>query len=223
MKSKSAIFLVALSLSGLLIGCHKTAINQVRTGYMEFNKTTTLGQAIDHSFQNGKWTSFTTPKGATIVEFDGSAPLSAFSNGPLSCQPNVICMALLKKFTADCEANDPIVAKLRQVNLELNDIRHQQDVLDSRWMNEPGFQEKIGLGEFNRQQDELRATADKLQNYLIQTHPSTDSCVNSVISQHLSDPIPVTIQFTINNDGTFQYEADNASATNEQLFTFIYK
>jgi hypothetical protein len=74
MKPKSVIFL-ALSLSGLFTGCHETAApapapsptNIVRSGYMEVNKTTTIGQAIDHTFQNGKWTSFTTDKGVTVV------------------------------------------------------------------------------------------------------------------------------------------------------------
>jgi len=38
--------------------------------------TTTVGKAFGGTFQNGKWSSFETPKGETVVQFDGTIPVS---------------------------------------------------------------------------------------------------------------------------------------------------
>ena len=51
-------------------------IDAVRNGYLESNKTTTVGKALEGTFPNGTWKTFITPKGTTIVEFDGFEPFS---------------------------------------------------------------------------------------------------------------------------------------------------
>ena len=55
-------------------------IDTVRNGYLESNKTTTVGKALEGTFPNGTWKTFITQKGVTIVEFDGAEPFGqAFS------------------------------------------------------------------------------------------------------------------------------------------------
>ena len=58
-----------------------TAINVVKNGILKIDKgggtfktydSTTVGKAFDGTFQDSKWTSFETDKGATVVEFNGS-------------------------------------------------------------------------------------------------------------------------------------------------------
>ncbi|MGB7984978.1 MAG: hypothetical protein WCF54_07455 [Terracidiphilus sp.] len=217
MKSKSALFLVALSLSGLLTGCHKTAVNQVRTGYMEFNKTTALGQAIDHTFQNGKWTSFTTEKGVTIVEFDGTAPFSKFTSGlELSCSANATCIAAVKKAAEYCDSLagqapfQNIEEQKATLKTQLAELQHEDNVMYSQ-------------GEHGQNYTDLNKKEMDVQQQILQLGTPESACINHVYTQNANVGTPVTIQFTVNHDGTFQYEADNVSRTNEQLFTFIYK
>jgi hypothetical protein len=57
------------------------AIDLVKNGILKIDKddgtfksydSTTVGKAFDGTFQDGKWTSFETDKGATVVEFNGT-------------------------------------------------------------------------------------------------------------------------------------------------------
>jgi hypothetical protein len=50
------------------VGVVETVRKGVLTGY----NSTTVGKAFEGTFQNPKWTSFKTPKGATVVEFNGT-------------------------------------------------------------------------------------------------------------------------------------------------------
>jgi uncharacterized protein (DUF2249 family) len=42
------------------------------------------------------------------------------------------------------------------------------------------------------------------------------------IEQHANDPIPVIVQFSINHDGTFQYETNNMGWPAKILFDKMY-
>jgi hypothetical protein len=49
-------------------------------------------------------------------------------------------------------------------------------------------------------------------------------CLDTTPKQHANDPIPVVVQFSINQDGTtFQYEANDMGLSVEALFEKIYK
>jgi len=48
-----------------------TVIDVVRNGVLTGHDSTTVGKAFEGTFQNPKWTSFTSPKGQFIVQFDG--------------------------------------------------------------------------------------------------------------------------------------------------------
>lgn len=47
-------------------------VEVVRNGVLAGYDSTTVGKAFEGTFQNAKWSSFETPKGATVVEFDGT-------------------------------------------------------------------------------------------------------------------------------------------------------
>lgn len=53
------------------------AIEVVRGGLLAGYNSTTVGKAFEGTFRNPKWTSFATPKGATVVEFNGAIALGA--------------------------------------------------------------------------------------------------------------------------------------------------
>ena len=44
----------------------------VRNGVLTGFDSTTVGKAFEGTFQNATWSSFETPKGATVVQFDGT-------------------------------------------------------------------------------------------------------------------------------------------------------
>jgi hypothetical protein len=44
----------------------------VRNGVLDKYNTTTVGKAFEGTFQDARWTSFVSPKGVTVVQFDGT-------------------------------------------------------------------------------------------------------------------------------------------------------
>jgi|ERR1035437_3813975 hypothetical protein len=190
---KNVTIVVILTVSGFLTACHTkdsntqtttqvsaqapvpvspSPIDTVRNGYLESNKTTTVGKALEGTFPNGTWKTFTNNKGATIVEYDASEPFSKFvsdSAQPLyqrGCLHNDVCEDLVHKIRDDCIANP------------VNDTYIKQ----------------------------------------------TTNCPNEAYKQHADDPIPVGVQFSVNQDGkTFQYSANNFGWGDEELLNEIYK
>ena len=47
-------------------------VNIVRNGVLKAHNSTTVGKAFEGTFQKAKWSSFGTPKGETVVQFDGT-------------------------------------------------------------------------------------------------------------------------------------------------------
>lgn len=213
-------------------------INIVRNGYLEYNKTTTIGQALAGTFQVGEWKAFKTEKGAIIVEFDGSQVFGAFgefdSTGDQggtdgNCEANLICMALWNKLDADCRSNaDALGYKTTYDNLtlQLSAVNQQIDDLDKQLSN-------TSISDYDRVRDnlyrkdgkyeELGKEREQLQNRLRDLKDPSPACFNSACEQNVKDPIPITVQFSINYDGTFQYEANDMGLSVEALFKKIYK
>jgi hypothetical protein len=140
-------------------------IDTVRNGYLESNKTTTVGKALEGTFPNGTWKTFITQKGVTIVEFDGAEPFGNFGFG--GCEASRACAALDKKLDDYCNSDAGIALYSK---------------------------DKYG------------------------------TCWDTTTKQHANDPIPVVVQFSINQDGTtFQYEANDMGLSAEALLEKIYK
>jgi hypothetical protein len=65
------LLLAAASLScGLWIP--NSAIQVVRNGVLGKYNEVTVGKAFEGTFQNAKWSSFVSPRGVTVVQFDGT-------------------------------------------------------------------------------------------------------------------------------------------------------
>ena len=68
-------------------GCQVLApsdVDVVKDGVLKGYKSTTVGKAFDGTFQSATWKSFETPKGATIVEFNGTITLELLNKASLS-------------------------------------------------------------------------------------------------------------------------------------------
>lgn len=139
---------------------------------------------MEHTFSNGKWKSFTTEKGETIVEFDGSHPFGKLydpSTGESSCTGYLVCAALLKKFENDCNSNsdalnyqnthDNLALQISEVEKQIQDLYkqgiHNDNIRPNGTLN-PGQSEqqredllKQETDNHNRGVDEL--TAKRLQ------------------------------------------------------------
>jgi hypothetical protein len=71
------------------------AISVVKNGILTGHKKTTVGEAFGGTFQNPKWTSFDTPKGETVVEFNGTITLEAIKRSRSSFGIRASCIASL--------------------------------------------------------------------------------------------------------------------------------
>jgi hypothetical protein len=58
-------------------------VEVVRSGVLGRYDSTTVGKAFEGTFQNAKWSSFETPKGATVVQFDGTVTADALKKAGL--------------------------------------------------------------------------------------------------------------------------------------------
>lgn len=63
-----------------LTGCGESDIDIVKNGVMDFNKTITIGNALDNwkSCESSKWDSFQTDNGIKVVEFSCKHKISSF-------------------------------------------------------------------------------------------------------------------------------------------------
>lgn len=54
-------------------------IDLVKNGVLPEYNSTTVGKAFEGTFQDAQWKSFVSPKGATIVEFDGTTTMKSLT------------------------------------------------------------------------------------------------------------------------------------------------
>jgi hypothetical protein len=190
MKTKCTICLALLTIAGLLSACHTnpsnpsttpptpSVIDAVRNGYLESNKTTTVGKAIEGTFQNGTWKTFTTNKGTTIVEFDGFEPFS-------------------QEWQAFSQALN-----------DLNDTDAEREQKEERCFN----------------WEACRIVLLKRKEECISNPDAKPSCLDDFSKQHANDLLPVSVQFSVNQDGkTFQYAANNMGWDADVVFHEMYK
>jgi hypothetical protein len=153
-------------------------IDTVRNGYLESNKTTTIGKALAGTFPNGTWKTFTTNKGTTIVEFDGFEPFS-------------------QEWQAFSQALN-----------DLNDTDAEREQKEERCFN----------------WEACRIVLLKRKEECISNPDAKPSCLDDFSKQHANDLLPVSVQFSVNQDGkTFQYEANNMGWDGETLVHEMYK
>ncbi|MFZ0305620.1 MAG: superinfection immunity protein [Terracidiphilus sp.] len=148
-----------------------SAIDTVRNGYLSYNKTITIGQALGNTFQKGVWKTFVTEKGATWVEFDGSQRF-----GDIIGKPGEGINQAIQRIQ-ECE-------KRPMCKLEFETVTQSC----------PPDQGESGLS----------------------------PCLVDAFAKAADDPILVTIQFSINHDGTFQYEANDLNMEADDLFEKMY-
>jgi len=103
--SRAFVLLVAvLTMVVVLTGCDKFGggdVSLVKTGYLDFDKSTTVGQAFDgyKFFTKKEWKSYKTDQGRKVVEFKGLLDLSSSDNGsPIFNHKKPTAVALVAKF-----------------------------------------------------------------------------------------------------------------------------
>ncbi len=68
----SLLFLLAAACPSCGSWIPNSAVQVVRNGVLDKYTTTTVGKAFEGTFQDARWTSFVSPKGVTVVQFDGT-------------------------------------------------------------------------------------------------------------------------------------------------------
>ena len=85
MMNLRTMFSLILTVGALTsVGCGLVGVGPIATvtnGVLNGYDSTTVGKAFEGSFQDAKWTTFVSPKGVTIVEFNGTVKMSALQDG----------------------------------------------------------------------------------------------------------------------------------------------
>lgn len=193
----------------------QSIIGKVRNGYLEDNKTTTIGQALENTFQNGNWKSFITEKGVTVVEFDGTVPLS---KGVLFCSTSGPCTSLVKKIKDDCAPDPDEVQYIATLDVLQQQIQAaDQEIADwSPISSTPDGAEEIAS--YKAKKEKLKSQLDALVD------PAAHPKVNCEADRLKEDPaFSIVIQFTLNQvDSSFQYAANDMGLPPEDLFELMY-
>jgi hypothetical protein len=196
----------------------QSPVDIVRNGDLSVNKTTTVGQALEHTFANGQWKSFSTPKGVTIVEFDGAEPFSAsFSIQGQSiyqqaCQANATCVALVTKISDYCNSE---AGQSEFLENKISEVSDKSSALAGKIHDEKLLEHDEKFAELGKEESQLMRQRTNLEEV-------KEPCMADAIEQHANDPIPVIVQFSINHDGTFQYETNNMGWPAKILFDKMY-
>jgi hypothetical protein len=200
----------------------QSVIDLVRNGYLESNKTTTIGKALAGTFQNGAWKSFATDKGTTVVEFDGSIPFSKFSDGSVSIPDQIInqqicaitetCIALLTKITDNCNSED---GQSEFIKNKIEEVSAKSNARAARFKDQK-------LLDQDAEWSELRKEESKLMGERTNPSEAKEACMADTMDGHAKDPISFIVQFSINHDGTFQYLANSMGLTQKAFFEKIY-
>jgi hypothetical protein len=219
---KNVTIVGILAAASLLTGCrsrdsNRSAIDIVRNGYLKYNRTTTIGQALAGTFQNGEWKSFTTKKGATIVEFDGSEPFGEnFAFAPTVKMIDDYC-----KSDAGKTAYSKEQTSYETMKAQVAQLKQQESDLSSQANKTEDSDERLSI---ETKESDVRDEEIQLSNKLYGSPDGQATCLETTTKQHANDPIPVVVQFSINLDGTtFQYEANDMGLSVEALFEKIYK
>jgi hypothetical protein len=179
-------------------------VDLVRNGYLKSNQTTTIGRALEHTFSNGTWKSFTTDKGVTIVEFDGSSTLGELyspSTGEDSCSAMPVCAALLAKIEASCKTSLANPTRTQELNDQISALQEKAAAAD-----------QMMAEVYHNQISDLKGKLNEPDN----------ACFNQKYDQNGSYPIPIEIQFSLNFDGSFQYSDTTLPWSQDKLFYKMY-
>jgi hypothetical protein len=79
------------------------------------------------------------------------------------------------------------------------------------------------IDKLSKKADELSAQELGLSNRHYIAPDGHATCLDTTTKQHANDPIPIAVQFSINHDGTFQYEANDMGLSGDALFEKIYE
>jgi hypothetical protein len=170
---------ISLAVVGLLVcaGCGSSPLTSspigvVKNGVLTGYESTTVGKAFEGTFQNAKWTTFETPKGATVVEFNGTLKPKASSKWHISeSHGGVIDSGI----TVPQKLLHPIVVSCIN-KLGLDDEMKQEAKANDYWL--------LGVEYWMLRQEG--------------GHPERIAKIKSCINESVS--IPVSFQFTLSSD-----------------------
>ncbi len=171
------LYVCAMSISLVGYAGSASAIDQVKDGILEMNKSTTVGEAFDNYdfFTKTTWTKWKTKQGVTIVEFNGKMDLTeAFTN-----------YELFKKFMTMSKADLKRSPEAMTAALEfMTMIQKAQETLDN--LEIPKAEAIAMFGNMMTPEFE-KQVLEKIKNDIIYKTAAT-----------------FVVQFTINRDETFK-------------------
>jgi hypothetical protein len=202
-------------------------VNIVRNGVLKAHNTTTVGKAFEGTFQNAKWTSFETPKGATVVEFNGKVQPDVLSKNGFGSSVDE------DRLTQECSA--PLADKIAA---QLHDTAEHSKQHDSEKTELYEREKKLYPTEaqWAAAQPTLKADYQALRDKWAQIEAAdqeTKKQIGAVISKCVAEKlsgmvVPVKVQFLLSADKktfTINYVENKVFGWRKQdeILQFIYR
>jgi hypothetical protein len=233
----SALGTLSLVVAAIATSCGvvKTDVDVVRNGLLADYNTTTVGKALEGTFQNAKWSSFVTPKGVTIVQFDATVPAGRLGHR------DAASLALGGNYPTEnaCISSlglaEPLAILKRQADNSLLEYRAEVKTTASQfqglgvpewWVKgDSGDQPEPSVnisGQLVYPLHDLLIARQSQRNAEAQALAKENSKVADCMN---NTSVPVKLQFALSADKkTFELGyVDEALGTREQALTFIYR
>jgi len=216
---------IAACLLGMLAlaGCQAlhSDIDVVRDGVLADYNTTTVGKAFEGTFQTAKWTSFVTPKGATVVEFNGTI------RADVLLKHEFLSILDEKGFIEQCNASqaDKIASQMKDAadHVKAREIEKRAATDNVTWQSDPAVREKeaADIQALHAKWDPIYAADEEAKK---QTAALISKCVDEKMSAWA---VPVKVQFLMSTDKktfTINYIDEKAFAGHQdKVLAFVYR
>lgn len=209
-------------------------IETVRNGVLVNENTTTVGKAFEGTFQNSKWTTFDTPKGKTVVQFNGtvqSGLLEKMTGGELTSAyamytnntNRLACITSLGLAATFDELKQQADASKAAYYEKLDPIFRR---IDGQYYHDYVARSHNPFGTSSRPDDPFREI-DAARRDELNSEKQALSDVNQRVADCMnSTSVPVKFQFVLTADKksfTLDYVDDAFNNDSDRALAFIYK
>jgi hypothetical protein len=218
-------------------------IKIVRNGVLADHNSTTVGKAFEGTFQNAKWSSFETPKGEVVVQFDGTVMPDVLEGANLYARQSAVAvrnrciesLGLKSKIEQQAQAaqkeeqqrfatGQSIEERRQVVQLKVSQRFYLSKTVEERAQDEQLQRLQTEVEDLNRQRIALAAAHDESAKAQKEFAEDIEAKIQPCIK---TTPFPVSFQFLLSADKkTFEinYVDKQVFEANEvKALEFIYR
>jgi hypothetical protein len=107
-------------------------VDVVKNGVLANHNTTTVGKAIEGTFQDPKWTSFQTPKQEVVVQFDGTVAMDALRKSGFGRPYDSLMKPLRDRCISSLGIKEKMEQEAQAAKVSVEEFKRQQAELIER-------------------------------------------------------------------------------------------